>query len=144
MSHINTLVTAMVTALNTPTPVVSLIGRVRMRPLSKETAQAVVVRPLQSDVSEASLSPAYPVSWSTAVAVECYARSGVSTAPDVAVDALVDAVYARLMTDTTLGGAVVAIKPGSIGYDFDADGEQTTCATLIFNALHRTAGNTLT
>lgn len=144
MSHINTLVTALVTALNTPTPVAAQIGRVRLRPLAKEAAQAVVVRPLQSEVTQASLSPGYPVSWTTAVAVECYARSGVATAPDAAVDALVDAVYARLMTDTTLGSAVVALQPGSIGFDFDADGEQTTCATLLFTALHRTAGSTLT
>lgn len=144
MSHINTLVTALVTILNTPTPVAAQIGRVRLRPLAKEAAQAVVVRPLQSDVTQASLSPGYPVSWTTAVAVECYARSGVATAPDAAVDALVDAVYARLMADTTLGSAVVALQPGSIGFDFDADGEQTTCATLLFTALHRTAGSTLT
>ena len=144
MSHVNTLVTALVAALNTPTPVTASINRVRLRPLAKETALAVVVRPLQSDVAEASLSPGYPVSWTTAVAVDCYARSGTSTAPDAAVDALVDAVYARLMADTTLGSAVVALQPGSIGYDFDADGEQTTCATLVFNARHRTAGSTLT
>ena len=65
----------------------------------------MVVRPLSSQVAEASLAPGYPVSWTSAIAVECYARSGTATAPDVAVDALLEAVYARLMADPTLGGS---------------------------------------
>jgi hypothetical protein len=75
--------------------------------------------------------------------VECYQRSTVATAPDQAVDALLEAVYARLMADPTLGGVVLSLQPQSINWDFDADGEQTTCATLTFNARHRSPGATL-
>jgi hypothetical protein len=143
MSHVNTLVTAVLAALNSPTPVASQVARVRLRPVAQATAQAVVVRPLQSNVSDVSDLPGYPVSWTTAVAVECYARSGVATAPDAVVDALLEAVYARLMADATLGGAVISLQPGSINFDFDIDGEQTTCATFVFNAFQHAAGATL-
>jgi hypothetical protein len=67
------------------------------------------------------------------LAVECYARASAGTSPDEAVDPLVQSVYARLMTDPTLGGAVNLIEAQDISFDFDVDGEQTACATLIFN-----------
>lgn len=143
-SLVNAAVTAIVSALQSGTPVASTIARVRLRPLAQATSQAVVVRPLQSEVSEAALAPGYPVSWTTAIAVECYARSGTATAPDVAVDSLIEAVYARLMTDTTLGGAALALGLQTVSYDFDADGDQTTCATLVFHVRQRSAGATFT
>lgn len=142
-SMVSTAVGAIVAALSAATPVASQIARVRLRPIASPQAQAVVVRPLQTEVSEVALIPGQPVSWTTAISVECYARSGVATAPDVAVDSLVEAVYARLMADTTLGGVVLSLQPQSLAWDFDADGEQTTCATFVFNARHRSAGATL-
>jgi hypothetical protein len=143
MSHINLLVTAMVAKLNEAPPVCSEVGRVRLRPLSKESALAVVVRPMQSEVGEVSLMPSQPASWITAVAVEVYARSGTATPPDAAVDGLMDLVFERLMADTTLGGAVRYLKPEKIEFDFDIDGEQTSCATLQFSAQHASLGLTL-
>ena len=139
---VSTAVAAVIAALNAGTPVSTQIARVRLRPMAQAQAQAVVVRPLQSDVLETSLYPNLPVSWTSAISVECYARSGVATTPDVALDSLVEAVYARLMADPTLGGAVLALQPQEVTYDFDADGDQTTCATLVFSARHRTAGTT--
>lgn len=143
-SIVNTAVTAIVSALQSGTPVASQVARVRLRPIAQSAAQAVVVRPVQSQVVEAAMAPGYPVSWTSSIAVECYARSGTTTPADVAVDALLVAVYARLMADTTLGGSVLALQPQDVSYDFDADGEQTTCATLVFNVRHKTAGSTFT
>jgi hypothetical protein len=141
-SIVNTAVTAIVAALQSGTPVAAQIARVRLRPMAQAAAQAVVVRPIQSQVTEAAMLSGYPVSWTTAVSVECYARSTVATTADVAVDALLESVYARLMADPTLGGAVLGLQPQEVSFDFDADGEQTTCATLVFHARHRSAGST--
>ena len=121
-SIVNTAVTAMVALLQSGTPVAPLVARVRLRPVAQASALAVVVRPLNSQVTEAALAPGYPVSWTSAIAVECYARSGTATA--------------------TLGGAVLALQPQEVAYDFDADGDQTTCATLVFSVRHKTAGTT--
>lgn len=142
-SFVSATVAAMIAALNSGTPVASQVARVRLRPMAKEQAQAVVVRPLQAEASEVSLIPAYPVGWTSAISVECYARSGVATAPDVAVDSLVEAVYARLMADPTLGGVVLGLHPRDIAWDFDTDGEQIACATVTFHARHRSPGATL-
>lgn len=142
-SLVNTAVTAIVSALQSTPVVAAQIARVRLRPLAQAVSQAVVVRPLQTQVAEASLMPGMPVSWTTSISVECYARSSVATPPDVAVDALIEAVYTRLMADPTLGGAVLGLQPQEISYDFDVDGEQTTCVTLVFNTRHRSNGATL-
>lgn len=141
---VSAAVAAIVAALSAGTPVASQIARVRLRPLAAGQAQAVVVRPLQSEAAVSSLSPDLPVSWTSAISVECYARTSAATTPDVAVDSLVEAVYARLLADPTLGGVVISLQPHSMSWDFDADGEQTACATLVFQALQRTAGATFT
>lgn len=142
MSLVNTAVTAIMASLTAGPAVAALIDRVRLRPLGKAVTQAVVVRPLKADVRERALAPGYPVIWETTIAVECYAKSVAGTAPDAAVDTLISAVYGRLMADTTLGGSVLALEPLQIDYDFDVDGEQTTCATFVFLARQRTAGAT--
>lgn len=128
----NTAVTAVMQALQVAPAVAGSIGRVQLRPVAKSVASAVVVRPVGASVLESSL-PGAPIAWTITLAVECYARAAAGTSPDEAVDPVVQSVYARLMTDPTLGGAVNLIEAQDISYDFDVDGEQTACATLIFN-----------
>lgn len=124
---------AIMSALNQAPAVAPQVARVRLRPLAANTTSAVVVRPLGAEVPESDLSYGYPIVWQCQIAVECYAKATTATAPDVAVDALVAATYARLMADPTLGGAVSLITPRDVAYDFDVDGEATACATFVFN-----------
>lgn len=140
---VNTAVTAMVAALQSAPAIAQNVFRVRLRPQAQATTQAVVVRPLQSQAGESAVPTGYPVSWTSAVSVECYAKSTVAISPDVAVDALVESVYTRLMQDPTLGGAVIGLQPQDLSYDFDADGEQTTCVTLVFRILQRATAGTI-
>ena len=143
MTLVNTAVTAMVAALQSAPAVAPNVARVRLRPQAQATTQAVVVRPLQSQAGDTDVPMGYPVSWTSTIAVECYARSTAATSPDVAVDALVAATYARLVQDPTLGGAVITLQLQEISYDFDADGDKTTCATLVFQTLQRATAGTL-
>lgn len=140
MTIVNTLITAAMNALKGVVPVVS---RVRLRALSASTQSAVVVRPVSSDLFDQPDLSGYPYAWNTLFAVECYARASSAQAPDVAVDELLADVYSRLMTDMTLGGCAIALVPQGLTYDFDADGEQTVCATLTFIARQRQVGPTL-
>lgn len=143
-TQFNAIVTAMVAALNAGTPVAPQVDRVRLRPMAKTTDRAVVVRPDEAGAGEVAIYPNAPVSWTSAMVVECYARSSAGTAPDVAVDSLLEDAYARLMTDPTLGGVVSSLEPKTLKWDFDVDGEQTACATLVFHALRASAGLTIT
>lgn len=130
---------AMVAALQAVPAVAPQVARVRLRALSASATTAVVVRPTEAQAAEQLLS-GMPIQWQCQVAVECYAKTTATTAPDAAVDDLVAAVYARLMADPTLGGTVGRIEPSTLVYDFDADGEQTACATLVFQ-VRQTANN---
>lgn len=134
---VNTAITAIVAALTSAPAVCDVVDRVRLRPVSDAAPLAVAVRPMQAEVTQIALQPGLPISWTTAVAVECYARSGAATAPDVAVDALLQAVYSRLMLDPTLTGTLRSLQPKGISFDFDADGSHSVCATLVFDALHK-------
>lgn len=139
MSLVNTAVTAVVGALQAGPAVCPLVERVRLRPQAAATASAVVVRPRQAEVQDVEMPTGYPYVWNVVLDVECYARATTGTAPDVAVDALSAAVYARLMADPTLGNAVLLLQPQGVAYDFDADGQQAACATFTFIARMRAA-----
>lgn len=141
---INTAVTAVVASLKSGTPVAAQIARVRLRPIAQGAQQAIVVRATGAEVLEAALSPGYPVSWGITIVVECYQRAAAGVEPDIAVDALLEATYARLMTDPTLGGVLLALQPQTVSLDFDADAEQTACATLVFQARLRGGQSTFT
>lgn len=141
-SHVNTAMAAIVAALQSAPAVCPQVDRVRLRPVPQSVDLAAAVRPVQTEADQALLS-GMPVSWTTTVSIECYARSKAATDPDTEVDGLLCAVYARLMADPTLGGAVISLQPKGISYDFDAHGDQSTCASMVFTIRHRTAGATL-
>lgn len=143
MSMVNDLVTAVVDALKAAPAVSPRVERVRLRALPASAGTAVVVRPIASDVLDAELPTGHPYAWTTQLAVECYARAPQGTAPDAAVDALLESVYARLMADATLGGAATVLQPQAITYDYDVDGENVVCATLQINARQMTVGASL-
>lgn len=141
---ISSAVGAIMAALQQDPPVAPNIGRVRLRPWSADQSSAVAVRPLSADRGQAQLGFGGPDLWDVRIGVECYARAAAGTAPDVAVDALTQAVYTRLMADPTLSGVVRGgLEPVSLSFDFDADAEQTACAVFTFTA-HMVGAITLT
>lgn len=119
------------------------IERGKRRPVPPENSGAILVRPVQSEVTQRD-NGGMPIAWMTSIAVEIYVRNGASVSPDDAADPLIEAVYARLQSGISLGAQVVVVMPKGIGWDFDVDGTDATCATLVFELMHRTAGVTLT
>lgn len=143
-SQLATIVGAMVTALGTPTAVSAQIYRARLRPLAAQHADAVVVRVRSSAPSPAAILGA-PLDWASQIDVEIYARSSTSTAPDLALDALWAAVYARLMANSLLGGLLqTELQCTQLAYDFDIDGEHTACLVSSWQAEHRSSNGVLT
>lgn len=142
MTAFASIVGAIVTALAAPTAVSAQIHRARIRPAAADWSTMVAVRPLDAMLERFAVQGA-PMNVDTRIAVECYARASASQSPDVAVDALLAAVYARLAADNTLGGLVSDLVPSTLDYDFDADGEATACATLTYTAVHRVQNATL-
>lgn len=137
------IVGAMVSALGTPTAVSGQIYRARMRELAAEHANAVVVRVLSS-TAERSTMKGGNTDWSSQIAVECYARSNTSTPPDLALDSLWAAVYARLMANSLLGGLLLdEMYCTQAAYDFDIDGQHTACLTSTWQITKQLTNNSL-
>ena len=142
MTAFASIVGAMVAALSAAPAVSPQIHRARVRPVAADWSTLVAVRPLGAELQRFAVQGA-PMNVDTRIAVECYARASAGQSPDLAVDALLAGVYARLSADNTLGGLVSDLVPQSLDYDFDADGEATACATLTFTAVHRVQNATL-
>lgn len=136
------VVSAMVSTLQAAPAVSPQVHRARLRPMAADWASAVVVRPLSVAFEPFAIQHA-PFNLDTQIAVECYARASAGTTGDAAVDALMQAVYARLMSDTTLGGLVGYLRPDRLDFDLDADGDNTACATFTFTVLHSAGNNAL-
>ena len=131
-----TAVGAVIGALQAAPAVADQVHRSRLRPLQAGQATMLVVRPVEANADLEALAGQL-VTWRTVIAVECYARATPGTAPDVAVDALLEGVHTRLALDPTLGGTVVALNPRKLSYDLDTDGEAVSCVVTLFEALHR-------
>ena len=142
-SMIAQAVAAITAALQSAPAVAANVGRTTLRPIAQAAATAVIVRPMGAEAGYSGELATGPTTWTATIAIDCYARSHGATAPDESVDALLEATYARIMTDQTLGGAVLAAYPQQISYDFDADGEKTACVTLVLTTLHAASNGTL-
>ena len=143
-SIFSSAVSAIVLALNTPTPVAPLIEVMRLRVIPDNVEQAVVVRIDGADVISHAIAIMQPTGWRSAIAVECYARFDATTTADIAIDNLLQAVAQRLMQDPTLGGVVISLRPESVRYEATAAADNFVCATISFSTTQRPAGQFLT
>lgn len=134
MTTISTAVAAVVAKLQASPAVSASVERVRLRPWKASVDTAIVVRPVRADAVDPQLMSGGAYAWDSAIAVECYARAAAGTSADAAVDSLLGAAYARLMSDQTLGGAVRSIEPVNVSFDFDVDDQATACAVIQFIA----------
>ena len=130
MTAINTATTAVIARLSAAPAVSATIDRVRLRPLAKTIADAVVVTPTRATAMDPPRLAGLPMAWEVEVLVQCLARVAGSS-PDVAVDSLLSSAYARLMADQTLGGYVSHFEPVRVDYAYEAADENFVCATLL-------------
>lgn len=133
---------AIVAALAASPAVSAQIHRSRVRPISADWTTAVVVTPQSADLERLAIRGA-PINLESQIEVVCFARAVPGQSPDVAVDALLSAVYARLVADPTLGGLALDLAPARISYEFDAEAEQVASVTLALTVQHQAAALTL-
>lgn len=132
---------AVVDALQAAPAVCDLVFRARERVLTEDTAAAVNVQFDGADPDIGAIHGA-PVDWKSRIAVSCYARS-TTQGGDQAVDGLLQAVYARLAADTTLGGLVDDIGVPMIEAEYDAGAQKTGWVRMTYIVSHRTQDGTL-
>jgi hypothetical protein len=116
----------------------------RSRAISIESPTGVVVL-LGRSTSDMGGVIGSRTSWSTLVAIECYGRTE-GDAPDAA-DAIVEAVFARMDSDSSLGGLAMDIEPlegDTLQWDYEQLDNNLVCITAKFVVKHQTNARTLT
>jgi hypothetical protein len=115
----------------------------RMRKISEDATEAIVVRFGASDPSRAVLY-AHPVDWESRIVVECHARNDeFDEIEGTATGALHLAVYQRVMADPTLGGvAFDVLEPVLDRQRADVDSE-LACLVGQYVVRHRTQARSL-
>lgn len=122
MNVIDRATSAVLSALQAAPAVATRVDRVRSDKLGSSVVAGVDLRPVKAMPFE--LLDGLPAMWVCVIPVDCTVRVPAAAAADEAVYPLLSAVYARLVADTTLSGAVDHIEVKNIELDFDflADG----------------------
>lgn len=142
-SHLSLLKAAVVSKLQEAPAVCAIVEEEALGNWPTSVAQAVVVRDNGSEVSQTSYGQPGVASWTSTLVVDCYVRATSNANRLTALDALLSAVYTRLMADTTLGGTLRGLIPRQVTpADSVQLGDQTSSRALVFSGLH-SAGNTL-
>lgn len=122
-----------------PAVAVDQIVRGRRTPMPEGVDSRVTIRPADADEMPISVHEA-PIDRMLIVAINLDVRD---TDAEAELDVLLKAVYAKLMTDSTLGGVAIDITPGRITWDFDSLDDDVASAALLFNVRLRTPHNSL-
>lgn len=135
------IISAVLAALEAEPPVCETFYRARPNIVPEQFERAVNVQWDQALASPGTIFGA-PIDWKTRVTVECYARA-LRDSGDLAVDPLLEAVYARLAQDPTLGGLVRDLNIVGIEAENTAEGKKTGWVRLTYVAEHTTSNDTL-
>lgn len=141
MTAFSEITAAFESALSRAPAVAQSVTRANDRPVPANLNTAVNVRFEGSQPDRGAIRGA-PIDWLSRVSVECYAKAS-SDGPDVAVDAVMNAVYCRLAEDETLGGMADDIGVPMIEADYDAQAQKTGWVRMTYTVVHRTANNNL-
>lgn len=135
------VVAAVIAALEVDPPVCDTIYRSRQSPIPDQVAEAINVQ-FEGAMPRAGAIFGAPVDWTSKVTVECYAWS-LRDSGDLAVDPLLERVYARLAGNTNLSGAVDDIGYPSIEAENSVEGKKTGWVRMTYLIEHRTSNLTL-
>lgn len=140
-SSFSDITAALVDLFQAEPPIAPFVYRARDRAVSKATVTAISVQ-WDGAVPEPGAIKGAPVYWKSRYCVECYARTTTET-PDVAVDPLLVAVYARVAADTTLGGLVAYVGEPLIEAEYSAEGDRTGWVRMSYDIEHQTENSTV-
>lgn len=140
-SSFSDITQALVNLFQAEPPIAPAVYRARDRAVSKSIITAISVQ-WDGAMPEPGAIKGAPVHWKSRYSVECYARTNTET-PDVAVDPLLVAVYARIAADTTLGGLVAYVGEPVIEAEYSVEGDRTGWVRMSYDIEHQTENSTL-
>lgn len=116
MSIRETILSTLVTTLNSAPSIGAPVYRSRVTPLARGEAPAIIIEPVQDDATQVTIPK---LDWQLRVRVSVIVRGNV---PDQAADAIVTNVHKKIMSDLTVGGNAYDVQPVSTSFEMmDAD-----------------------
>jgi hypothetical protein len=134
-----TILAAVRTALIDTTGVSTRIYRSRVEPLARGESPAIVVEPVSDTAEQNTSLPT--LDWSLTVRVAVIVRGDV---PDQVADPIVESLHAKVMTDLTLGGVAMDIRPVSVNFDLIEADQPAGVISCDYLIRYRTANANLT
>lgn len=129
-SAFSLVVGAFVAALERAPAVCSTIYRARERAIPDGIDKAINVQFDGARPNRGAINLA-PVDWQVQISVECFAK-GLADSGDIAVDPLLVATYARIASDSTLGGLVDDVGEPNIETENSAEGRKAGWIRLTY------------
>jgi hypothetical protein len=127
-----------ITLLLTPTVNVSQrVYRSRVEPLARGESPAIVVEPVSDQASQDTLGT---LQWTMNVRVAVIVRGDI---PDQLADPIVLDIHRLLLEDTTLGGYVTDIVPGTTSWEMLEADQPAGVVSVEYTVTYRTALNAL-
>ena len=106
------ILSAVRTALTGTTGVGTRIYRSRVEPMARAESPAIVIEPVNDTAEQNTSLPT--LDWSLAVRISVIVRGLI---PDQQADSIVADLHSKLMTDLTLGGVAMDIRPQSVNFE---------------------------
>tara|TARA_R100000152_G_C6779395_1_gene210986 strand:+ start:486 stop:923 length:438 start_codon:yes stop_codon:yes gene_type:complete len=120
------------------TNVGSRIFRERVTPLAnRNELPCLVIEPLNDN---ADLNLSLPkIDWTLTVTISVIVSGSSSTTPSEAADPIVESLHAKVVSDLTLGGYAIDVRPQSMEWEFLDSDQPTGIVTCTYAIRYRTS-----
>ena len=133
------IIAALKTSLANTTGVSTRIYRSRIEPITNGESPAIVIEPIEDEPNINSASY-LKIDWTLRIRIVVIVRG---TIPDNVADPTVESLFAKVLTDTTVGGLARDIRPATQSFEvLDAD-EPAGIITCEFEIDYQTSYNSM-
>jgi len=133
------IIAALKTSLANTTGVSTRIYRSRIEPITNGESPAIVIEPVEDEPTINSASY-LKIDWTLRIRIVVIVRG---TIPDNVADPTIESLFAKVLTDTTVGGLARDIRPATQSFEvLDAD-EPAGIITCEFEIDYQTSYNSM-
>jgi hypothetical protein len=133
-----TILAAVRTALTNTTQVGTRIYRSRVEPMARAESPAIVIEPVNDTAEQNTSLPT--LDWSLTVRISVIVRGNI---PDQLADPIVQDMHSKLMSDLTLGGVAMDIRPQSVSFELVEADQPAGVISCDYLIRYRTANANL-
>ncbi|MGZ3743857.1 MAG: hypothetical protein ACXVB1_00265 [Pseudobdellovibrionaceae bacterium] len=111
----------------------SKVFRSRVDPFNSDALPCVSIEPVSDQADSTNL--AY-IDWKLLVRITTYAKGDI---PDQVADPIIADIHSKMMSDETLGGLLMGMRPDGVNYEFLEAGTPLVSISYDFELSYRTS-----